>query len=219
MKKSDIAELISVGELVKELERYEEKHWDWNVEISTDVPVGEDEDLPSIIIGMQLDGEGNLRIEIEEEWAGGGDYHIDELLGRLQDFDPRTKVYLAGGGLLFSIDNHGGIFAESGEDDDALGCFATAFGEYVSEPTGWFTEAEKRERAGNARKMARQERMETIALAVLTAAIFFGLCYNVYALAVRSARHAAWENIGGVVLCAFLLLICGLTLYHSRDNQ
>ena len=130
MKKSDIAELISVGELVKELERYEEKHWDWNVEISTDVPVGEDEDLPCIIIGMQLDGEGNLRIEIEEEWAGGGDYHIDELLGRLQDFDPRTKVYLAGGGLLFSLDNHGGIFAESGDDDDAFNCYATVFGEY-----------------------------------------------------------------------------------------
>ena len=219
MKTTDSTELISVGELVKELEGYEEKHWDWNVEITTDEPVGDDEDPPCIIVGMQLDGDGDLRIEIEEEWAGGGDYYIGELLQHLRDFDSRKRVYLAGGGLLFSIDNHGGIFAESGEDDDALGCFATAFGEYESGPTGWFTEAEKRERAGNARKMARQERMETIALAVLTAAIFFGLCYNVYALAVRSARHAAWENIGGVVLCAFLLLICGLTLYHSRDNQ
>ena len=66
--------------------------------------------------------------------------------------------------------------------------------------------------------MARQERLETIALVVLTAAIFFGLCYNVYALVVHSARHAVWENIGGVVLCVFLLVISGLTLYYSKDK-
>ena len=42
MKTTDSTELISVGELVKELEGYEEKHWDWNVEITTDEPVGED---------------------------------------------------------------------------------------------------------------------------------------------------------------------------------
>jgi len=219
MKTTDSTELISVGELVKELEGYEEKHWDWNVEITTDEPVGEDEDPPCIIVGMQLDGDGDLRIEIEEEWAGGGDYHVDELLGRLQDFDPRTKVYLAGGGLLFSLDNHGGIFAESGDDDDALNCYATVFGEYEREPTGWLSESEKREQAENARKMARKERMETIALAALTAVIFFGLCYNVYALAVHSVRHAFWENIGGIVLCAFLLVICGLTLYYSKEKQ
>ena len=219
MKTADSTELISIGELVKELEAYEEKHWDWNVEITTDEPVGEDEDPPCIIVGMQLDGDGDLRIEIEEEWAGGGDYYVGELLQHLRDFDSRTRVYLAGGGLLFSIDSHGGIFAESGEDDDALECFATAFGEYESEPTGWLSESEKREQAENARKMARQERLETIALVVLTAVIFFGLCYNVYALVVHSARHAVWENIGGVVLCVFLLVISGLTLYYSRDNQ
>ena len=219
MKTTDSTELISVGELVKELEAYEEKHWDWNVEITTDEPVGEDEDPPCIIVGMQLDEGGDLRIEIEEEWAGGGDYYVGELIQHLRDFDSRTMVYLAGGGLLFSIDNHGGIFAETGDDDDTLVCFAMAFGEYEIEPTGWLSEAEKREQAENARKMARQERLETIALVVLTAAIFFGLCYNVYALVAHSARHAVWENLGGVVLCVFLLVISGLTLYYSRDNQ
>ena len=219
MKKTDSTNLISVGELVKELERYEEEHWDWNVEIATDEPVGEDEAPPCIIVGMQLDGSGDLRIEIEEEWAGGGDYYVGELLQHLRDFDSRTRVYLAGGGLLFSIDNHGGIFAETGDDDDTLVCLAMAFGEYKSEPTGWLSESEKREQAGNARKMARQERLETIALAVLTAAIFFGLCYNVYALAAHSSRHVVQENIGGVVLCVFLLVISGLTLYYSRENQ
>lgn len=147
MKKKDNAKLITVGQLVKELEKYEEKHWDWNVEITTDEPIGaeEDEDLPCIILGMGLDEDGDLRIEIENEWAGGGDYYIAELLEHLRDFDAGTRVYLAGGGLLFSIDDQGGIFAETNDDDDTLSCYATAFGNYEEESTGWFTEAEKRE--------------------------------------------------------------------------
>lgn len=36
MKKTDNTKLITVGQLVKELEKYDKKHWDWNVEISTD---------------------------------------------------------------------------------------------------------------------------------------------------------------------------------------
>lgn len=128
MKKTDDTKLITVGELVKELEGYEEEHWNWNVEISTDEPLGEEEDLPCIIIGMGLDEDGDLRIDIEDEWAGGGDYYVGELIEQLRDLDAGTRVYLVGGGLLFSIDNQGGIFAET-DDGDTLSCNATAFGE------------------------------------------------------------------------------------------
>lgn len=78
MKKTDNTKLITVGQLVKELEKYEKKHWDWNVEITAEGVEGE-EDPTCIIIGMGLDKEGDLRIEIEE-WDGGGDYYIAELL-------------------------------------------------------------------------------------------------------------------------------------------
>lgn len=216
MKKTDATKLITVGELVKELEGYEEEHWDWNVEISTDEPLGEEENLPCIVIGMGLDEDGDLRIDIEDEWAGGGDYYVAEFLEHLREFPAGTRVYLAGGGLLFSIDSQGGIFAET--DDDTLSCNATAFGEYEEEPSGWLTESEKRKLAEEARKEKRTGRIEYIALALLTAVIFFGLCYNVYALVVHSARHALWENIGGVVVCVFLLVICGATLYYSKDQ-
>ena len=218
MKKTDNTKLITVGELLKELEGYEKEHWDWNVEISTDEPLGEEENLPCIIIGMGLDEDGDLRIDIEDEWADGGDYYVGKLLEQLRDLDAGNLVYLAGGGLLFSIDNQGGIFADADDDDDTLCCKATAFGEYEEEPSGWLTESEKRKLAEEARKEKRTGRIEYIALALLTVAIFFGLCYNVYALVVHSVRHSVWENIGGVVVCVFLLVICGATLYYSKDE-
>lgn len=208
MKKTENTKLITVGELVKELTGYEKKHWDWNVEITAEGVEGEEEDPTCIITGMGLDKDGDLRIEIEEEWAGGGDYYVAELLEQLRDFDACTRVYLAGGGLLFCIDDQGGIFAET--DDDTLCCYATAFGEY---------EEESAAKATAVKKTVRQDRKGAIALVAMTAVIFFGLCYNVYALVAHSTRHAVWENIAGVVLCVFLLVICGATLYYSKDNE
>lgn len=182
--------LITVGELVRELEKYEEEHWNWNVEITTDEPVGEEEDMPCIIVGMGLDEDGDLRIEIEDEWAGGGDYNVGELLEQLRGFDSSARVYLAGGGLLFSIDSQGGIFADADDDDDAFSCFATAFGEYKVEPTGRkVSEDEKREQPEKKRKKSCATPWGVIALAViaiaaLTAAIFIGLHYNLFAISI-----------------------------------
>ena len=210
MKKTENTKLITVGELVKELAGYEKKHWEWNVEITAKGVEGEEEDPTCIITGMGLDKDGDLRIEIEEEWAGGGDYYIAELLEHLREFDAGTRVYLAGGGLLFSIDSQGGIFAETDEDDDTLSCYATAFGEYEEGPVA---------KASVVKKTVHMDCKGAIALIVMTVVIFFGLCYNVYALVVHSTRHAVWENIAGVVLCVFLLVICGATLYYSKDNE
>ena len=190
MKKTDNTKLITVGELVKELAGYEKKHWDWIVEITTEGVKGEEEDPTCIITGMGLDEDGDLRIEIEEEWAGGGDYYVGEILEQLRDFDASTRVYLAGGGLLFSIDSQGGIFAETDEDDDTLSCYATAFGEYEEEPTGReVSEAEKRERPEKKRKKSCATPWGVIALAAMaiaamTAAFFIGLHHNVFAISI-----------------------------------
>ena len=219
MRKTDDAKLITVGQLVKELEKYEEKRWDWNVEIATEAVVS-GEDAPTCIIsGMSLDKEGDLRIDIEGVWGDGGDYYVGELIEHLRDFDSSTKVYLAGGGLLFSIDSHGGIFAGTEDDDDSLSCYATPFGEYDYKPSGWFTVTEQREREDVARKKAREERIDYILLALMALVTFLGLCYNAYALVVHSTRHVVWENVCGVILCVFLLIICGGTLLYSKDNK
>ena len=184
MKKAENTKLITVGELVKELAGYEKKHWDWNVEITAEGVEGEEEDPTCIITGMGLDKDGDLRIEIEEEWAGGGDYYVAELLEQLRDFDACTRVYLAGGGLLFSIDDQGVIFAET--DDDTLCCYATAFGEYEEQPAGGRApKAEKRERA---RKFDKAPwgfiALMLLAIAATTAALILGIYFNVIAISI-----------------------------------
>ena len=186
MKKTDNTKLITVGQLVKELEGYEKKHWDWNVEITAEGVEGEEEDPTCIITGMGLDKDGDLRIEIEEEWAGGDDYYVGELLEQLRDFDASTRVYLAGGGLLFSIDSQGGIFADTDDDDDTLCCYASAFGEYHEQLTGGrASKAEKRERA---RKFDKAPwgfiALTLMAVAAMTAAIYLGIHYNVIAISI-----------------------------------
>ena len=199
MKKTENTKLITVGELVKELAGYEKKHWDWNVEITAEGVEGEEEDPTCIIIGMGLDKDGDLRIEIEEEWAGGGDYYVGELLEQLKDYDAGTRVYLAGGGLLFSIDSQGGIFADADEDDDALCCYATPFGEYEVQPAGGrASKVEKRERARKHDKVPWGFIMlMLLAIAASIAAIFFGIYFNVIAICI----------IGLVALIAIMVVV------------
>lgn len=216
MKKTENTKLITVGELLNELKKFEKKHWDWNVEISTDESIGEDEDMPCIIIGMGLDEDGDLRIEIEEEWADGGDYYVAELIEHLRDFDPATRVYLAGGGLLFSIDNRGGIFSPT-EDDDTLICNATAFGEYELKQTGWLTEAEKRELSKDVRKKRRESRIYAVVLRIIAFATLVWLICNVYALVTHTGKYI-WENIMWTVVCVVLLVIELMTLYYSTKE-
>ena len=202
MKKTDNTKLITVGELVKELAGYDKKHWDWNVEITAEGVEGE-EDPTCIITGMGLDEDGDLRIEIEEEWAGGGDYYVGGLLEQLRDFDASTRVYLAGGGLLFSIDSQGGIFAETDEDDDTLSCNATAFGEYEEQPTvEKVSEAEKRVLPEKKRKKSCATpwgfiMLMILAIAATIAAIYLGIYYNVIAICI----------IGLVALIAIMVVV------------
>ena len=189
MKNTNNTKLVTVGDLVKELKRYEKNHWDWNVEITAEGVEGDEEDPTCIITGMGLDEDGDLRIEIEEEWAGGGDYYIAELLEQLRDYNAGTRVYLAGGGLLFSIENNGGIFEKT--DDDILGCSATAFGEYKEKPAKGGSKAEKREQPEKKRtKFGKVPwgfiALVLLAIVVMTAVLQLGIYYNVLAISIAA---------------------------------
>ena len=213
MKKSDKINLITVGNLLKELKRYEKESLEYTVTV--DIPDGSTLN----IMGTGLDKDGDLSIEVDED-PDEGYFDVRTLIDELEGYAKSTRVYLEGCGLYLTFKVNAGGRIVSGDDDEEeiVGFDAYAFGEYKYEPSGWLTESEKRELAEKARKEKREARTEFIVLAILTVVIFIGLCYNVYALVVHSARHAMWENIGGVIVCVFLLVICGATLYYSKDK-
>ena len=204
--------MTTIGKLLNELKGYEKKCSDYVVTI--DIPDGSTLN----IMGTGLDKDGDLNIEVDED-PDEGYFDVQMLIDELEGYAKSTRVYLEGCGLYLTFKVNAGGRIVSGDDDEEeiVGFDAYAFGEYRYEPSGWLTESEKRELAEKARKEKREARTEFIVLAILTVVIFLGLCYNVYALVVHSARHAVWENIGGVVVCAFLLVICGATLYYSKE--
>lgn len=213
MKQCENTGLTTIGKLLNELKGYEKKCSDYVVTI--DIPDGSTLN----IMGTGLDKDGDLSIEVDED-PDEGYFDVRTLIDELEGYAKSTRVYLEGCGLYLTFKVNAGGRIVSGDDDEEeiVGFDAYAFGEYKYEPSGWLTESEKRELAEKARKEKREARTEFIVLAILTVVIFIGLCYNVYALVVHSARHAMWENIGGVIVCVFLLVICGATLYYSKDK-
>lgn len=212
MKQCENTGLTTIGKLLNELKGYEKKCSDSVVTI--DIPDGSTLN----VMGTGLDRDGDLSIEVDED-PDEGYYDVQMLLDELEGYDKKTRVYLEGCGLYltFEVSQDGCLLSDANDDDETIGFDAYAFGEYKYQPSEWLTVFEKRVQAEKDRKKKREERIEYIILAVLTVVIFFGLCYNIYALVVHSARHAVWENIGGVIVCVFLLVICGATLYYSKE--
>lgn len=130
MKKTENIKLTTVGQLFDELKKYEEEHWDLNV-----VAWAQD-DLMFGVVGIGKDKDGDLRIEVEEvDDVLEGIWSVADVIDSLENSGKDTRVYLAGHGLYFAIDDEGSIFTES-DDDDVVGCYATVFGEYEDDPRG-----------------------------------------------------------------------------------
>ena len=86
-------------------------------------------------------------------------------------------------GLYLGINSDGGIFAEADEDDENVGFYASAFGQYPEKRRSvWRTEAEERELAEKARKEKRKSRAESIVLAILTVGAAVLFVYKIYCL-------------------------------------
>lgn len=214
MKGTEKNSFVNVGRLIGELKEYEEKYWHSNV-VSW---VQDDEDYRTLgIVGMGLDEDGDLRIELEEMEDDEGFYSVADTLDALKEYDKAVKVYLAGCGLYLSIDSDGSIFAEADEDDENVGFYASVFGQYqVKRRSVWRTEAEERELAEKARKEKRESRAETIALAILTVGVAVLLVYKVYCLIARTGG-SVWEHILWIVASVIGLIVGGCTLY-SKDK-
>ena len=180
MKGTEKNSFVNVGRLIGELQEYEEKYWHYNVVCW----VQDEEDFRALgIVGKGLDEDGDLRIELEEMEDEEGFYSVSDTLDALKEYDRDVKVYLAGCGLYLNIDREGGIFAEADEDDEYVGFYASAFGQYPEKRRSvWRTEAEERELAEKARKEKRKSRAESIVLAILVVGIAVLFVHKIYCL-------------------------------------
>ena len=215
MKTTENIKLTTIGRLLGELKKYEKKHWDLSVVAWTQ------DDLTLGVVGMGKDGDGDLRIEVEE--VGDvleGIWTVSDVIDSLESSGKDTKVYLAGHGYYFTIDSEGSIFTES-DDDDVIGCYATVFGEYEEEPPCVFTDKEKRQRARRAAWKARTESWKgilegvTFLLCILLTA--YGLYYNIAALVKHS--RPVWESILWIPILALLLWVCLSNLFFPDRNK
>ena len=203
----------TVGKILVELEMLEKRHGDKSVAVWTNT------DRPFGIVGMGLDADGDLRIELEEMDNEEGFYCVADTIDALKEYGRDVKVYLAGCGLYLSIDGEGGIFAEADDEDENVGFYASVFGQYEQKRTGvWRTETEERELAEKARKEKHESRAETITLAILTVGVAVLLVYKVYCLIARTGGPV-WEHILWIIGSIVCLFVGGGTLYHHKDDK
>lgn len=196
MKTTENIKLTTAGKLLRELKKYEEDLWDNCVVAWTQ------DDMMFGVVGIGKDKDGDLRIEVEEvEYELEGIWTVDDVIDSLESCGKDTRVYLAGHGLYFAIDSNGGIFTKA-DDDDAVGCWVTVFGEYEEKPQG-------------KSKKKREIHSETIALLLILVAAVCWFGYNLYAM-IAGVGGPLWEKILGIVVCCIVIVVSGCTLYYSK---
>ena len=215
MKTTENIKLTTAGKLLGGLKKYEKKHWDLSVIAWTD------DDRTFGVVGTWKDEDGDFQIVVEEiDEILEGIWTVADVISSLEDIGKETKVYLAGDGLYLAIDSNGGIFTKA-DDDDAVGCWVTVFGEYEEEPPCVFTEKERRQRERRAIWKERTKTWKGIAEGLtfllcipLTA---YGLYYNIAALVKHS--QPAWECVLYIIFLGLLLWVCIDNLFFPERNE
>lgn len=194
--KKDNVQLTTAGKLLKDLKRYEKKHWDLSVIAWTD------DDRTLGVVGTWKDEDGDFQIVVEEiDEVLEGIWTVADVISSLEDIGKETRVYLAGDGLYLAIDSNGGIFTKA-DDNDAVGCWVTVFGEYEEKP----------QPKSNKKCKIRAEAIALL-LILLAAVCWFG--YSIYAM-ISGIGSPLWEKILGIVVCCIVIVVSGCTLYYSK---
>ncbi|MCR5003614.1 MAG: hypothetical protein K5984_04520 [Bacteroidales bacterium] len=216
MKTTENIKLTNVGKLLGELEKYKKNHWDDCV-----VAWLKDDGRTFGVVGMGNDKDGDLRIIVEEvDDVLDGIWTVADVISSLEDIDKETRVYLAGDGLYLAIDSNGDIFNKA-DDDDAVGCWGTVFGEYEEEPQGGQADKESgrpswieiwKEKIRNWKGVLE---CSTFLLCIpLTA---YGLYYNIAALVKHSSP--VWESILWIIFLGLLLYVCIDNLFFPNRHK
>ena len=214
MRTKESIKLITVGRLIEELSKFEEKCQDY------DVACWAPDYLTCCVTGQRLDEDGDVCIHLEQQEDDGGYCTVSALLADLASYDRNARVYMESCGYYLNFEADGGIFTEN-DEDEIVGCYAEALGEYEEDDYGhggWLTDAEKREIAEHERKRKLENRRLGIALVILDVLVAFWLANNVYALISHTGEHIA-ENIVWIVVCSALLAIGILTLHFDKYEK
>ena len=205
--------MISVAQLVKELERFEKDFPNTNVTCC--MPDG----TLCYAVGIEKDEEGQVCIGFDEDEEDSGCLEVEMLISDLEMYDGSAMVRMEACGLsmTFHIFRDGSFFVYDG-NEECVCCDGEAIGEYERQEcrSGWHTEAEKLMLSEKARKEKLKSRIEYVALLVLTILVICGFVYNVWSALVVSG-NSLWKNILYGVICLSLSIISSLTLYYDKQ--
>ena len=212
MKTKEDVKFATVGKLLKELKKIKSFDEECMYYCPT-VFVNNIDELYLGIVGMGTDEDGDLRIELEEMGTSEGFFDVTDCILRLEEFDKKTKVYLAGNGLYLNFDQDGSIFCEPDEDDETVGCYATIFGNYTPEPKPE-PEPLNYGRRKDASKKIRLE-FETVLALVVCIGLVMGIIYYIYAI-ITGVDGPLWQNILLLIALVFGLILIFFTFFKSK---
>ena len=202
MKTTENIKLTTAGELLGELEKYKKNHWDDCV-----VAWLKDDEVTFGVVGMGNDKDGDLRIIVEVvDDVLEGFWTVEEVISSLECKGKDARVYLAGEGLYLAIDNNGSSIFTEADDDDAVGCWVTVFGEY-----------DEMSQKAPAPGKAKDNRGEIIALIAIMAGSALLVFYKAYTL-ITGTGGPVWESVLYIVGASIAAAVCGLTLYYSKED-
>ena len=202
MKTTENINLTTAGKLLSGLKKYKKNHWDDCV-----VAWLKDDERTFGVVGMGNDKDGDLRIIVEVvDDVLEGFWTVEEVISSLECKGKDARVYLAGEGLYLAIDNNGSSIFTEADDDDAVGCWVTVFGEY-----------DEMSQKAPAPGKAKGNRGEIIALIAIMAGSALLVFYKAYAL-ITGTGGPVWESVLYIVGASIAAAVCGLTLYYSKED-
>lgn len=203
MKTTENINLTTAGELLGELKKYKKNHWDDCV-----VAWLKDDEVTFGVVGMGNDKDGDLRIIVEVvDDVLEGFWTVEEVISSLECKGKDARVYLAGEGLYLAIDNNGSSIFTEADDDDAVGCWVTVFGEY-----------DEMSQKAPAPGKAKDNRGEIIALIAIMAGSALLVFYKAYTL-ITGTGGPVWESVLYIVGASIAAAVCGLTLFYSKEDR
>ena len=203
MKTTENINLTTAGDLLGKLKKYKKNHWDDCV-----VAWLKDDEGTFGVVGMGNDKDGDLRIIVEVvDDVLEGFWTVEEVISSLECKRKDARVYLAGEGLYLAIDNNGSSIFTEADDDDAVGCWVTVFGEY-----------DEMSQKAPAPGKAKDNRGEIIALIAIMAGSALLVFYKAYTL-ITGTGGPVWESVLYIVGASIAAAICGLTLFYSKEDR